>query len=73
MKTTIALCLALAPTAWAFGATFTSPELGLTFQHPDNWKVTTKKGDTRITIPLGDGTTAQLLIFPRSFNGDTDV
>lgn len=70
MRKTIALCLTLAPAAWGFGAVFSSPELGLTFQHPDNWQVTTKKGDTRIVIPLPEGGTAQLSIFPRAFNSD---
>lgn len=73
MKTALALCVALAMIASASGATFTSAVLGLTFQHPDNWKVITKKGDTRITMPLDNGDVAQLLIFPRSFNSDIDL
>lgn len=73
MRTPTALCAVLAMFTFAKGATFTSAELGLTFQHPDNWKVVTKKGDTRINIPLAGGDVAQLLIFPRAFNSDIDT
>ena len=72
MKNIIAFLL-MPTLAWAGNTVFTSPELGLTFEHPDNWQVATKKGDTRIRIPLSDGSSAQLLVFPRSFNGSIDV
>jgi hypothetical protein len=72
MRTPIALCLGLVLVAPAGAATFTSAEMGLTFLHPDNWKVTTKKGDTRVNIPL-DGDSAQLLIFARSYNADIEL
>jgi len=53
--------------------TFANYEFGLTFEYPSTWQATTKKGDTKITIPLENGVTGTVDIYAVTFNADTEI
>ncbi len=53
---------------------FESPEIGLSFRHPSNWKVEKTRAEVRFVIPLaGVDTQAALGIFAASFLGETQT
>lgn len=71
-------------TVWAMGqggaapadqtATYANEWIGISLNHPTDWKVASKKQDAWVTIPLKAGTmVAGLNLVAATFNGETDV
>ncbi|HRK20232.1 MAG TPA: hypothetical protein PLX06_00385 [Fimbriimonadaceae bacterium] len=55
-------------------ATYSNDWIGISLSHPANWKVTPKKQDAWITIPLKNGTmVAGLNLVAATFQAETDV
>jgi len=52
---------------------FSNSEYGLAFEHPSSWQISTKKGDSKIVVPLEGGLTATIEIYSVVFNADTEI
>jgi hypothetical protein len=73
MKIALALAVLLsAPSPQ--DVTYDNPELGFSMKHPATWQVSTKKGDSRILIPIADSKEHAILeIFSALYRSDPEI